>query len=104
MSKVFKDFFSNFYLSLLVKFATSRSLIIYYLMLAKSQKSNLFSKKGKNVDPTNYRPISLMPLISKIIGKVVHNQINEFLSGSKILYNYQSGFRANHLTNHITLE
>ena len=56
-------------------------------------------KKGKKVDPSNCRPILLLPLISKITEKVVHNQTNEFLSANKILYNYQSGFRTNHSTN-----
>ena len=56
-------------------------------------------KKGKKVNPSNYRPISLLPRISKIIEKVVHNQTNEFLSANKISYNYQSGFRTNHSTN-----
>ena len=56
-------------------------------------------KKGKKVNPSNYRPILLLPLISKIIEKVVHNQTNEFLSDNKILYNYQSGVRTNQLTN-----
>ena len=55
-------------------------------------------KKGKKVDPSNCRPILLLPLISKIIEKVVHDQSNEFLSANKILYNYQSGFRTNHST------
>ena len=41
----------------------------------------------------------LLPLISKIIEKVAHNQTNEFLSGNKILHNYQSGFRTNHSIN-----
>ena len=56
-------------------------------------------KEGKKVDPSSYRPISLLPLISKITEKVVHDQTNEFLSAHKILYNYQSGFRTNHSTN-----
>ena len=51
-------------------------------------------RKGKKVDPSNYRS-----LISKIIEKVVHDQTNEFLPTNKILYNYQSGFRTNHSTN-----
>ena len=41
-------------------------------------------KKKKKVDPSNYRPISLLPLISKIIEKVVNDQTNEFLSDNKI--------------------
>ena len=56
-------------------------------------------KKGKKVEPSNYRPISLLPLISKIIEEVVQDQTNDILSGNKILYNYQSGFRTNHSTN-----
>ena len=46
----------------------------------------------------NYRPISLLPVISKITEKVVYDQTNAFLSDESILYNYQSGFRANHAT------
>ena len=56
-------------------------------------------KKGKKTDPSNYRPISLPTVISKIIEKVIHDQTNAFLSDENILYNYQSGFRANHSTN-----
>ena len=56
-------------------------------------------KKSKNVDPSNYRSILFMPLSSKIIEKVVHNHTNEFLKYNKVLYYYQSGFRANYLTN-----
>ena len=56
-------------------------------------------KKGKKTDPSNYRPISLLPSISKIIERVIHDQTNGFLSDEDILYNYQSGFRGNHSTN-----
>ena len=37
-------------------------------------------KKGKKVDPSNLRPLSLLSLISKITEKVVHDQTNELLS------------------------
>ena len=50
-------------------------------------------KKGKKVDLSNCRSISLLPLISKIIGKVVHDETNKFLSGNKISCTYQSGLR-----------
>ena len=56
-------------------------------------------KKGIKVDLSNYRSISLLLLITKIIEKVVHDQTNEFLLDNKILYNYQSGFRTYHSTN-----
>ena len=53
-------------------------------------------KKGSKTNPSNYRPTSLLPLISKIIEKLIHEQTSSFLSNNEILYNYQSGFRKNH--------
>ena len=55
-------------------------------------------KKGGRTDPKNYRPISLLPLVSKIIEKSVHFQSEDYLNNNKIIYMYQSGFRANHST------
>ena len=55
-------------------------------------------KKGCKTDPQNYRPISLLPLISKVIEKVVHNQTQTFLDENNILYNSQSGFRKKYST------
>ena len=37
-------------------------------------------KKGKKTDPKNYRPISLLPVISKILEKVIHDQTMEFVT------------------------
>ena len=82
---------------LLVKFATSPSHGIF--PVCKVAKLKPIFKIGKKIDPSNYRPILWLPLISKIIKKLVHNQTNEFLSANKILYNYQSGFRTNYSTN-----
>ena len=55
-------------------------------------------KKGSKTDPSNYRPISLLPLLSKVFERVVLNQTEEFLSLNKVLCDYQSGFRKNHST------
>ena len=49
----------------------------------------LFKKGPKKTDPSNYRPISLLPLLSKLIERVALDQTEEFLSLNKILYNYQ---------------
>ena len=46
----------------------------------------------------NYRPISLLPLVSKIIKKPIQFEIEDFLNKKKLIYMYQSGFRANHST------
>ena len=50
-------------------------------------------KKGSTTLSKNYRPILLLPLISKIIEKVVHDQTQASLDGNKILDKFQSGFR-----------
>ena len=55
-------------------------------------------KKGSKTDPKNYRPISLLPLVSKIFERVIHNQTQEFLNKNNILYKFQSGFRKDHST------
>ena len=41
----------------------------------------------------------MLPSVLKIIERVIHGQTNAFLLDEDILYNYQSGFRANHSTN-----
>ena len=43
-------------------------------------------KKSSKTDPQNYPPISLLPILSKFIEKIIHYQTQEFLSKNKILY------------------
>ena len=50
-------------------------------------------KKGSKTDLKNYRPISLLHLVSKLIEKVIHDQTQSFLDKNDIIYRYQSGFR-----------
>ncbi len=57
--------------------------------------------KKRNLDNTmfsNYRPISNLPFIGKIIEKVVFNQLNKYLNSNGYLDNFQSGIRAHHST------
>ena len=55
--------------------------------------------KAKNKELfTNYRPISLLPVISKILEKIVHNRLYSFLTKCDILYAGQYGFRPKHST------
>ena len=55
-------------------------------------------KKGLTTLPKNYRPTSLLSIISKIIEKVIHDQTQTFLNENKILFKFQSGFRQNYST------
>ena len=54
--------------------------------------------KRRKTNVSKYRPISLLPILSKIIEKVVHEQTTKFLNDNNIFYKYQSGFRNNHST------
>ena len=40
----------------------------------------------------------LLPLISKVLEKVIHDETNAFLKGNNLLYNYRSEFRTNNST------
>ena len=63
----------------------------------KARISAIF-KKGTKTDPGNYRPISILPVISKILERIVHRQVYEFCIKHNILCIEQSGFRPNHST------
>ena len=62
----------------------------------------VFKKKGSKSDPTNYRPISLLPNLSKILEKVVFAKIYGHLIENELLTEKQSGYRPGHST-HIQL-
>ena len=52
-------------------------------------------KKGDPEDVGNFRPISLLPVLSKILEKILAKQLMNFLESNKLLCNMQHGFRAN---------
>ena len=53
-------------------------------------------KQGSKTDLDNNRPISVLPVISKILEKHVCKHLIAFLTNNDLLYKCQSGFRANH--------
>ena len=57
-------------------------------------------KKGCSVTASNYRPISLLSVFSKITEKVMYKRLYDFLEKHSILYSFQFGFRESHSINH----
>ena len=55
-------------------------------------------KSGNNMLFNNYRPVSLLCVISKVFEKIMYNRINDYLVIHQILYMYQFGFRKHHST------
>ena len=66
---------------------------------AKIAKIKPLFKKGSRLDPKNYRPVSLLPILSKLFERVVHDQTQCYLDENELFYKFQSGFRKNHSTN-----
>ena len=61
-------------------------------------------KKDDNQSLNNYRPISLLPAISKIFERVIFDQIHEHFTTNKLYYDKQYGFRPQHSTEHAAQE
>ena len=68
--------------------------------------------KNSKTNVGNYRPISVLSVISEVFEKVVFMQLSDYLSENRLLYEFQSGFRSSystdtcliHLTDYIKLE
>ena len=72
-------------------------------MIEKSLSHTNF-KSGDKSNVSNYRPISVLPILSKIIERTVHNQLYVYLCSGNIRPDSQSGFRSNHYTTTTSLE
>ncbi|GBN06449.1 putative RNA-directed DNA polymerase from transposon X-element [Araneus ventricosus] len=58
-------------------------------------------KPGKDPsDPTNYRPISLLPTLSKITEHFILIQLNDYLNSKNLLIPFQFGFKPKLSTTH----
>ena len=64
----------------------------------------LYKNKGDCHLFDNYRPISLLPTISKIFEKVVHKQLYDYFADNDLFYKSQYGFRKSHSTELAALE
>ena len=55
-------------------------------------------KGGASKLLVNYRPMSVLPVFSEVLERLMYNRINEFIEENDVLYNFQFGFRKNHST------
>ena len=55
-------------------------------------------KSGRSDNMDNYRPVSILPVVSKILERAVHTQLYKFMVDNNLLSPYQSGFRKRHST------
>jgi hypothetical protein len=98
----------------LIKFAVAEPLVnitnlsfktgIYIDDLKISKVIPIFKDKGSELEHPNYRPISLLSNINKIIEKLMHERIYDFLEKHKCIYDLQFGFRKGHSTSHALVD
>ena len=50
-------------------------------------------KSGDEMVFTNYRPVSVLPVFSKLLGRLVYNRLISNINDSKLLYEYQFWFQ-----------
>ena len=55
-------------------------------------------KGGDKLSLSSYHPISLLPILSKTLERVVHKQLVQHLTNTHLLYPLQSGFRSGQST------
>ena len=61
-------------------------------------------KGGNNVQAENYRPVSVLPVLSKILGKIMDNRVYNYFVENKLLFPKQFGCQINTSTEHAILE
>ena len=72
--------------------------------LVKTAKILPIFKKGTQLSTNNYRPISLLSNLNKILEKLMFTRAYNFLEKNNIIYKLQFGFRKKHSTNRALID
>ena len=64
----------------------------------KAAKIKPLHKSGNHTDCCNYRPISILPIFSKILEKIANNQILNYIENQGLSNGCQFGFRKGKIT------
>ena len=80
------------------------TMMKYFPDSFKKSKITPIFKKGDSSLLINYRPISLLPTISKIFERIIHNQMYEHFNNNNLLAAQQYGFRKIHSTEYAAVK
>ena len=69
-------------------------------LILKTCKVIPIYKKDSQLNCSNYRPISLLSNIDKILERIMYNRLYKFLETNNLIYSLQFGFRQKHSTSH----
>ena len=97
-SRVIKSTYSVFKTPLKHVLNLSLSTGVFPYELKVARVIPLF-KAGDPLLFSNYRPVSVLPLFSKILERLMYNRLLSFINKHKLLYAFQFGFRLEHSPN-----
>ena len=66
--------------------------------MAKKAKVTPLHKSGTKDDPRNYRPIFALPVVSKVLERLIHKQLASYFDDHNLLCKSQCSFRRMHST------
>ena len=100
------DTISGYFLKMALPFLENSMAILFNTSLETSIFPDLWKiarvapiyKEGDKGEKSNYRPISVLPVISRLFERLVYNQLYQHLNSNSLLANEQSGFRTLHPT------
>ena len=100
------DVISSYFLNLAMPFIEDSLVYIFNTSLEKSQFSDPWKisrvspifKDGEKTEKSNYRPISVLPVVSRLFEKLVFRQLYQYLNDNCFINSNQSGFRELHST------
>ena len=61
-------------------------------------------KSGAKYNVSNYRPISILPVFSKVLERIMYNGVYNHLDSKGLIYEKQFGFQRSNSTEHVILQ
>ena len=100
------DGISSYFLKLAMPFIEDSLVFLFNTSLETSQFPDSWKiarvspifKDGDKTEKSNYRPISVLPVVSRLFEKLVFNQLYQYLNDNCFINSNQSGFRELHST------
>ena len=86
------------YYSLYITYIQSNTGYWHFSGGLKLTRVTPIHKEGDKSKCGNYRPISVIPALAKILEKLICEQINSHIHNNNIICEQQSGFRPGHST------
>ena len=62
----------------------------------KIAKTSSIPKVKVPTNPSDYRPISVLPMISKLFERIILNQVKQFIEKHEVYQSTQSGYQKGH--------